>query len=331
MSGVIVVHGGAGLMRSLEGARLQAYRAGLAESARAGREVLERGGAAVEAVLVAVRSLETSGVFNAGAGACLDEDGQTSLDAAIMRGRDRAAGAVGACSATLHPTDVARDLLEEGRHVLLVGEGADRRARRLSLPPLPPPTAERLETWARLAGRHVTRPEDLTSVGQPEDRSSADRTLGAPDEQAGDVSDTVGAVALDAHGRLAAAVSTGGLWLKARGRVGDSALPGAGCYACDDLGAAASATGVGERMIRNVTCKLAVDLAGRGGAAVGAVRAVEDLERRFGPDSGGLIVLDRLGRVGAAFNTHGMGRALARAGVDDVVVAVWPEDPFPAG
>ncbi|MCO5166408.1 MAG: isoaspartyl peptidase/L-asparaginase [Planctomycetes bacterium] len=321
--GVVLVHGGAGLMRTLEGARLDAYREGLAESARQGRAALERGGDAVEAVLAAVRALEASGVFNAGAGACLDEDGAASLDAALMRGRDRAAGAVGACAATVHPTDVARDLMDEGRHVLLVGDGADRRARRLGLPPLPPPTPERLEAWARLSGRHVTRPEDLTSVGQPEDQAAA----AGPDPDG----DTVGAVALDGRGRLAGAVSTGGLWLKARGRVGDSALPGAGVYACDDLGAAASATGVGERMIRAVTCKLACDLAGRDGAEVAARRAVDDLERRFGADSGGLIVLDRLGRVGAAFNTHGMGRALARAGDPAVVVAVWPEDPFPTG
>lgn len=319
MSGVIVVHGGAGLMRTLEGPRLAAYREGLAESARRGREALERSGSAVDAVLAAVRWLEASGVFNAGAGSCLDEDGEATLDAAIMRGSDRGAGAVGACRATLHPTDVARDLMDEGRHVLLVGEGADRRARRLALPALPPTTAERLETWARLSGRHVTRPEDLTSVGAPEDR---------PEEKS---ADTVGAVALDARGRLAAAVSTGGLWLKARGRVGDSAIPGAGCFACDELGGAASSTGVGERMIRNVTCKQAVDVVGREGAAVAAQRAVADLERRFGHDSGGLIVVDRQGRVGAAFNTHGMGRALARAGSRDVVVAVWPEDPFPVG
>lgn len=324
MSGVVVVHGGAGLMRTLEGARLRAYREGLADSARRARAAMERTGSAVDAVLEAMRWLERSGVFNAGVGSCLDEDGEASLDAAIMRGRDRAAGAVGACRATLHPTDVALDLLEEGRHVLLVGEGADRRARRLGLPALPPPTAERLDTWSRLSGRAVSRPEDLTSVGQPEDTDKG----AAADEVS---TDTVGAVALDPQGRLAAAVSTGGLWLKARGRVGDSALPGAGCYACDELGGAASATGVGERMIRNVTCKLAVDLTGREGAAGAAARAVEDLERRFGPDSGGLIVVDRQGRVGAAFNTHGMGRAVARAGSSEVVVAVWPEDPFPVG
>lgn len=320
MNAVIVVHGGAGLMKTLDEARLRAYTAGMAEAARHGREVLERGGSALEAVLMAVRCLEASGTFNAGAGACLDEDGEATLDAALMRGRDRAAGAVGACRATLHPTDVALDLLEEGRHVLLVGEGADRRARRLGLPPLPPPDPARFETWQKLTGRHVTRPEDLASVGQPEDKAKV---------AAEDGHDTVGAVALDARGHVAGAVSTGGLWLKARGRVGDSALPGAGVFACDELGGAASATGIGERMIRSGTCRLACEHVAREGAQGGARRAVDDLERRFGPDSGGLIVVDRHGRVGAAFNTHGMGRALARAGSSEVAVAVWHEDPFP--
>jgi beta-aspartyl-peptidase (threonine type) len=324
MSGLILLHGGAGLMRTLDASRLAAYRAGLADAARAGRAALEHSASSLEAVLAAMRVLEASGTFNAGAGACLDEDGEATLDAAVMRGRDRAAGAVGACRATVHPTDVARALLEEGRHVLLVGEGADRRARRLGLPPLPAPDAKRFDMWAKLTGRHVTRPEDLATVGAPEDQS---KIVDADD----DASDTVGAVALDAQGRLAGAVSTGGLWLKARGRVGDSAIPGAGVFACDDLGAAASATGIGERMIRAVTCKLACDLAQKDGAQVAATRAVDDLARRFGPDTGGLIVVDRHGRVGAAFNTHGMGRALARVGSSDVVVAVWPEDPFPVG
>jgi beta-aspartyl-peptidase (threonine type) len=325
VSGVIVVHGGAGLLRSLEPERLAAYREGIVEAARRGREVLARGGPALDAVCEALRCLEASGTFNAGRGACLDEDGEASLDAALMRGRDRAAGAVGACRATLHPTDVARALLEEGRHVLLVSEGADRRARRLGLTPLPPPEPAKLEAWARLSGRRPERVEELTTVGQPEDRAKAEAAAREPSQ------DTVGAVALDGQGRLAGGVSTGGLWLKARGRVGDSAIPGAGVYACDALGAAASATGIGERMIRNVTSRLACEVAAREGAAVGAARAIEDLATTFGPDSGGVIVVDRLGRVGAAFNTHGMGRAVARVGVAEVSLAVWPEDSFPQG
>ncbi|MCA8920789.1 MAG: isoaspartyl peptidase/L-asparaginase [Planctomycetes bacterium] len=314
----ILVHGGAGAMRSMGGEREAAYRAGLVEAARLGREAL-RAGDALEAVLVAVRHMEACGAFNAGVGSCLDEDGRFSLDAALMRGSDRAAGAVGACAATVHPTDVARALLEEGRHVLLVGEGAERRARALGLPALGAPPEEKLETYRRLLADASKRaPEDLSTVGRPDD------------EQAEDSQDTVGAVAVDARGRVAAAVSTGGLWLKLRGRVGDSAIPGAGLYACDALGGASSTTGIGERMIRALTAKLACDLIAAGADAQAAAQgAVDDLAQRFGPDSGGIVVVDRLGRLGAAFNTQGMGRALASLGDEAVPVAVWPEEPFP--
>lgn len=328
----IVVHGGAGAMRSMAGEREQAYRAGLVEAARLGREALAAGQGALEAVLVAVRHMEACGAFNAGVGSCLDEDGEATLDAALMRGSDRAAGGVGACTATQHPTDLCRDLLEEGRHVLLVGEGADRRATRLGLAPLPPPPADKLATYRQLKGDGSPKQlEELTTVGRPDDEGGAGDTASDADPVDTDSQDTVGAVAVDAEGRTAAAVTTGGLWLKARGRVGDSAIPGAGLYACDELGGASSTTGIGERMIRALTAKVACDALGQGlDAQAAAQRAVEDLHARFGPNSGGLIVIDRQGRIGAAFNTQGMGRALARVGEDAIPVAVWPEDPFPA-
>lgn len=319
---VVLVHGGAGPFRTMGEERERAYRAGLRDAAAAGRDVLAEGGGPLRAVLEAMRVMERSGAFNAGAGSCLDAAGAAGLDAALMRGSDRAAGAVGAISATLYPTDVALALLEEGRHVLLVGAGADARARALGLPPLPPPSAERRATWEKLRAKAAERaqsPQDLASVGRPDD------------EGEGDVSDTVGAVAVDAERRVAAAVSTGGMWLKAPGRVGDSALVAAGLFACDELGAASSCTGIGERMIRAATGKVACDLVAAGRDARAAAReAVADLGRRFGPDSGGLVVVDRAGGVGAAFNTRGMGRALARLDAGEVPVAVWPEEPFPA-
>lgn len=318
MKGLVLVHGGAGPMRSMTGEREQAYRDGLAAAARAGRDALARGEGALAAVAAATRLMEASGAFNAGCGSCLDAEGRYALDAAVMRGADRAAGAVAAAAATLHPIDVCLDLLAEGRHVLLAGEGADRRARRLGLPPLPPPPPDKLETYQRMRAARPTRLEDLATVGRPDD------------EERDPGQDTVGAVAVDAHGRVAASVSTGGLWLKEVGRVGDSAVLGAGLFACDELGAAASATGIGERMLRAVTSYYACLRAGEADAAAAARAAVEDLARRFGEDSGGVVVVDRAGRCGAAFNTSGMGRALARVGEPEVPVAVWPEDPFPA-
>lgn len=320
---VIFVHGGAGPMRSMGGERAQAYRDGLAAAARTGRDVLAAGGGALAAVVASMQLMEASGAFNAGCGSCLDEDGEYGLDAALMRGSDRGAGAVGAMTASLHPTDVCLDLLREGRHVLLVGEGADRRARRLGLPPLPPPPAEKLEAYEGLKKKRGASLEELASVGRPDDEEGEVD----PGHEVGH--DTVGAVALDADGHLAAAVSTGGLWLKAKGRVGDSAIVGAGLFACEQLGAAASSTGIGERMIRALTCYVACQTAVEHGAVEGARLAIADLGQRFGPDSGGIVVVDREGRVGATFNTKGMGRALARVGEAEVPVAVWPEDPFP--
>ncbi|MGE0707019.1 MAG: isoaspartyl peptidase/L-asparaginase [Planctomycetota bacterium] len=322
---LILVHGGAGAMRSMQGDAAAAYRAGLVEAARRGREVLARGGDALEAVVAATRHMEASGAFNAGQGSCLDEAGDYALDAALMRGSDRAAGAVGAMTATWSAAELCLDLLREGRHVLLVAAGADARARALGLPALPPPPPEKLaqhqELLAAAAARAAPlRLEEMGTVGRPDDETEGGPDLGH---------DTVGAVAIDAQGGLAAAVSTGGLWLKSPGRVGDSAVIGAGLFACDELGAAAVATGIGERMIRDLTCHRACQLAEEEGAAAGAAAAIDALARRFGPDSGGVIVIDRHGHAGAAFNTQGMGRALARVGEEEIPVAVWPEDPFP--
>ena len=323
MKPLVLVHGGAGAMRSMQGERADAYRAGLVEAARIGRARLAEGGSALDAVVAATRYMEACGAFNAGVGSCLDAAGRYSLDAALMEGRERRAGALGAVTATAHPIEAARILLEEGRHVLLVGSGADQRIAELGLPPLPAPPADKLAHYEELRAKQAARERaldlaDMTSVGRPDDEEAVD--LGH---------DTVGAVALDAGGGLAAAVSTGGLWLKSPGRVGDSALVGAGLFACEGLGAAAVSTGIGERMIRDLTCFRACQLSQELGAREGAEGCVAELGQRFGPDSGGVIVVDQRGLVGASFNTQGMGRALARVGQEAISVAVWPEDEFP--
>ena len=320
MSGVVLVHGGAGVMRSLQGEREVAYREGLRVAAAAGRDALRAGQSALHAAVVATRSMEDSNVFNAGLGSCLDANARYSLDACLMRGSDRAAGAVGALTATHRSIDVCLSLLEEGRHVLLAGAGADLRARELGLPPLPEPPADKLATHAELKAK-AQRVEDLGSVGRPDDDGHVDQ---APVDHG---HDTVGAVVVDEQGRCAAANSTGGLWLKLPGRVGDSAIVGAGLFACDELGGAACTTGIGERMIRALTAKLACDALAQGASAQEAAEhAIADLDRRFGPDSGGVIVVDGQGSVGAALNTRGMGRALAKVDDDGVSVAVWPEE-----
>lgn len=323
VSPVVLVHGGAGPMRRLEGAEEASYRKHMLAAARAGQAVFARGGSALDAVEEAVRSMEESGELNAGAGACLDEEGKATLDAAIMRGADLAAGAVGATQATSCPISLARALLEEGRHVLLVGEGADRRARKLGLPPLAPPDAGRLRVWKRMVDERAAAGgqesiDRLAATARPSERLQRQPSLGVREDE----NDTVGAVAVDAEGRCAAAVSTGGLWLKAPLRVGDSAIPGAGLYASDAFGGAACATGIGERILRIGLCRDACDRLGRGATAAEAAKgAIAAMTERFGADSAGIIVVDRAGRIGAAFDTRGMGRAFARAGEDGV--AVW--------
>lgn len=326
---VVLVHGGAGPMKRLEAAEEARYRAGLQGAARAGLTALTRTGSALEGVVAATLFMEDSADFNAGAGSCLDEDGNATLDAALMRGADLAAGAVGALTGTKNAILVCRDLLEEGKHVLLVGPGADRRARALGLPPLPPPDERRRKVWqAMLDERRATgkEPRDrLAATSRPSTRLSA-----MSDSQQGTVSeaeshDTVGAVAVDDMGRVAAAVSTGGLWLKAAGRVGDSAIIAGGIYASDALGGAAVATGIGEKILRVALCKEAVDcLAGGASAQEAAEDAIALVTERFGGDTAGIIVVDGEGRIGAAFDTRGMGRACARG--SDVKVAVWGDE-----
>jgi beta-aspartyl-peptidase (threonine type) len=314
-------------MKRLEAAEEARYRAGLQGAARAGLTALTRTGSALEGVVAATLFMEDSGDFNAGAGSCLDEDGNATLDAALMRGSDLAAGAVGALTGTKNAILVCRDLLEEGKHVLLVGPGADRRARALGLPPLPPVDERRRKVWqAMLEERRSTgkEPRDrLAATSRPSTRLSAVSDLGTVTEA--ESHDTVGAVAVDDMGRVAAAVSTGGLWLKAVGRVGDSAIVAGGIYASDALGGAAVATGIGEKILRVALCKEAVDLLSNGSTAQEAAEgAIALITGHFGGDTAGLIVVDCEGRIGAAFDTRGMGRACARG--NDVKVAVWGDE-----
>jgi beta-aspartyl-peptidase (threonine type) len=239
----------------------------------------------VEAVERAVKALEDDPAFNAGRGACLNRDGEIELDASIMDGKDLAAGAVGAVKRIANPVTLARAVMEAGRHVLLVGEGAQRFAGRVGI--------EECEPDVLVTTRQRTRWVALRAS-----RSEADGT--------------VGAVALDQAGHLAAATSTGGLPFKAPGRVGDSALIGCGTYADDRLGAA-SCTGDGEAIIKLVLAKTALELLRvEEGPMEAAKRAVDLLAARVGADVG-IILLDPRGRVGYARNTAQMTSAFIRA------------------
>ncbi len=283
---VVLVHGGAGEVP--EGSR-DAHRRGCERAASAGLEVLVAGGSPLDAVQAAVRVLEDDPLYNAGTGACLTSDGTLELDASIMEGTGLRAGAVTCLSPFLAPIDVARAVLEEGRHVLYAGEGAVRFARAAGFSPADPDAMITASARARLA-------KVKSGVG---DGSWA--------------GGTVGAVACNARGELAAATSTGGMVDKRPGRVGDSPIVGAGTYADDHRGAA-SATGHGEAAMRLGITRLVCELiAGGLSAQAAAERAVADLAARVS-GSGGLIVVSPSGEVGIAWNTATMTHAIARAG-----------------
>ena len=277
----IVVHGGAW---DIPAALHEAHLAGCRRAALAGFELLARGGSALDAVERAVLSLEADATFDAGVGAFLNRDGDVELDAAIMEGTTLRAGAVAAVRTVKHPIAVARRLLEEGEPVLVVGPGADLYARERGLPTCDPAELRSAAALARHRG-----------AGDP----AAPRSI---------FGDTVGAVAVDRAGRVAAANSTGGTPGKRPGRVGDTPVPGCGLYARDDAGAAAC-TGRGEEILRVTLARQAIAFLEAGlPPAAAAERAVALLEKRVG-GRGGIIVIDREGRFGWAHNTPYLARA----------------------
>jgi beta-aspartyl-peptidase (threonine type) len=283
----IAVHGGAGELApeeasgTLEAARLDGVRRACA----AGLEALRGGGSALDAVEAAVRILEDDPVFNAGTGATLTSAGDVELDASIMDGESLRCGAVAVVRDVRNPVSLARAVMERSEHVLLAGPGASAFARAAGFPPH--------ENALLVTPRQRARFEAAR-------RGAAASTTG-----------TVGAVARDLRGHLAAATSTGGTSMKLPGRVGDTPLVGCGTYA-DDALAAVSCTGHGERIVQLTLARHAADLVGRGLSAMDAAReAVALLRRRVGGD-GGLIVLGPDGEPGFAHNTAAMARAWSR-------------------
>jgi beta-aspartyl-peptidase (threonine type) len=280
MGPAIIVHGGAGDW-SPEDGEGQAPLAGCSAAARAGSEVLARGGSALDAAVAAVIVLEDDPQFNAGTGSALTADGEVECDASLMCGDGRA-GAVGALVDVKNPIAAARLVMERTPHVLLVGAGARAFAIESGLAALP-------------AGALVT------------DRMRGKWRAALARRGASASGGTVGCAARDAAGRVAAATSTGGMMLKRRGRVGDSAVIGAGTYA-DDTAGAVSCTGVGEAFIKAAAAKQAVLAMGAGRAPAEAAREILPFVRRHG-GGGGLICVDAGGRLGLAFDTARMAHA----------------------
>lgn len=293
----IAVHGGAGDIppAELTPEREAAYRAGLERALHAGQSVLTAGGAALDAVVAAVQVLEEDPLFNAGRGAVIAANGICELDASLMDGRDLRAGAVTGLRHVRSPIGLARLVMERSPHVMLAGQGAEEFALEQGLEPV--------------ANRHFVterRQRELAAA-----LAAGSRGQDAPRES---LMGTVGAVAQDRHGNLAAATSTGGMTGKRWGRVGDSPVIGAGTYAANDC-CAVSATGHGEYFIRATVAHEIASLmryAGRGAAEAADIVVQQQLRRMGG--EGGVIVVGRDGTIAMPFNSRGMLRGSIDAG-----------------
>jgi len=294
---VIVVHGGAGFWPSV---KHRLALKGIEEAAMRGYSLLKKGGTALKAVEEATISMEDNPVFNAGVGSNLNLKGEAEMDASIMDGRKLGAGAVALVKSFKNPVSLARLVMEKTDHIFLAGIGAERLGELYALQRANPVDRDRLEDWRKLksqllSGKTRNMPRTLKLIKR------------YPEIEAG----TVGAIAIDRNGDVAAATSTGGTALKFPGRIGDTPLIGCGTYADNECGAA-SATGVGEAAIRLVIAKTACDLMSEGVVAQRAAEQAVRLEnRRIGLPIG-IITLDKTGNVGAAHSTLNMCWAFMR-------------------
>jgi beta-aspartyl-peptidase (threonine type) len=300
---VLVIHGGAGTMQSGLLTDEALYREGLSKALQAGETVLNSGGSAIDAVVAAIIILEDDPLFNAGKGGVYNEAGEVAHDASLMEGKDGKAGAVGMIRHIQNPILAAKAVMDEGRHVFMVGEGA--------------------EAFAEKAGLKIVEQSYFFNQDRWDDYEKT-RNSRLEDEFPVDSKGTVGAVALDRDGNLAAGTSTGGMHFKRIGRLGDSPVIGAGTWA-DNQSCAVSATGHGEYFIRNA---VASDISARmkylnETLEQAAQTVVMEKLKNIGA-GGGIIALDKNGNITMPFNTSGMFRAYVKAG-ENPVIAIFKD------
>lgn len=298
---VLVIHGGAGtiLPGRMTPDQERDYRQALKESLLAGFKVLQDDGSSIDAVVAAINVMEDSPLFNAARGAVFTHDGRNEMDASIMNGADRAAGAVAGVTTVKNPINAARAVMEKSDHVMLSGKGAEEFAGLAGLEIVSP---EYFKTESRWKALQRILKEDSTKTSLDHDEPSAPKAGKGNEDKFG----TVGAVALDRSGNLAAGTSTGGMTNKKYGRIGDSPIIGAGTYANEQVGI--SSTGWGEFYIRSVAAYDVAALMEYKGLKLGeASRIVIEKIGKMGGD-GGMIALDAQGRVAMPFNTAGMYR-----------------------
>ncbi len=323
----IVLHGGAGVIEraTMSPATEAAYRASLKEAIEAGAQVLDRGGSSMDAVEASIRILEDNPLFNAGRGAVFAADGKNELDAAMMDGATLKAGAVAEVTRTRHPISLARAVMEKSQHVMLAGEGADAFAAQVGLEQVDPSFFFTERRWQSLV-------RELKREGLP----IPPRPAGAPPAPAKPVAEleppeahkygTVGVVALDRQGNIAAGTSTGGLTAKRWGRVGDSPIIGAGTYASNQS-CAVSGTGTGEYFIRLTVARTVCALVQYKGMRLqeAADEVIhKELEALHG--DGGVIAIAPDGQMAWSFNTPGMYRARLQEG-GKLEIGIYGDEP----
>ncbi len=315
----IVVHGGAGSIsrQNLKPEREAAFRAKLAEAVSTGHRILQDGGSSLNAVEATIRILEDSPLFNAGKGAVFTSEGTNELDSCIMDGQTLKAGAVAGVKHIRNPVSLARLVMEKSPHVMMVAEGAEKFAVEQGIELVDQKyffTQERWDAWQKAQERQKQREKE-----HKQSSGYLDEGSGGPERKFG----TVGAVALDKAGNLAAATSTGGTQNKRFGRVGDCPIVGAGTYA-NNRTCAVSATGTGEYFIRlTVAHDISALMEYRGLSLEQAANIViKDKLTKLGGD-GGIIAIDRQGQIATPFNTSGMWRAHALGPNGKAVVDVF--------
>jgi beta-aspartyl-peptidase (threonine type) len=317
---VLVLHGGAGANKKTMGPEVEKQcRATLELALKTGKQALDKG-ASIDGVEAAIKVLEDSGRFNCGKGAVFNRDGRQELNASIMDGKTRKAGAIAGISRIKNPIAACRIIMDKSEHVFMIGESAERYCRDQGLEMVSP-----LYFWSERAWKELQAAE---ASAQRKKTTKADSGLPSPSgREAGGEGihyGTVGAVALDAQGNLAAGTSTGGITYVRPGRVGDSPIIGAGTYAENDV-VAVSCTGKGELFIRHtVASDIAARMKYRGDAvAKAAGDALAGLPKYPG-GAGGIIAIDAKGNVAAPFNTPGMFRATI-TGAGKISIALDPE------
>jgi L-asparaginase / beta-aspartyl-peptidase len=298
----IIVHGGAGSGKYDSSDR---RFAGLLEAVEEGMSAMKKG-SGLDGAVAAVSYMEESGLFNCGRGACLTTEGKVELDAAVMTGKKLAGAGVGDVTCTYYPVSLARWIMENTEHVLIVGD--------------------RCRDYAKLAGLRVEElnPSEAALKRFEVMKKEPAHRWALRVVRRFKTGDTVGAVAVGSDGVPAAAVSTGGRWMKLPGRVGDSAILGAGIFADERLGAAC-ATGTGEEIIRVSLSMKACEFMKGASAQAAARKAIAHISRARGEGTAGIITIDTRGRVGAAFNTEAMGRAWYDRTKGKAVATIGPD------